>query len=104
MSIFKKIENFKKNLEINQVWWCEGCKVKNSRYYTEPEYQKDKGEYHFIMVIDKLKNDTPNILIKHLDSGVVEERHYSFIARYKYHKLKGHNHPPRKKENGQQRN
>jgi hypothetical protein len=35
MSAYKKIENFKKNLEINQVWWCEGRKVKNNRYYLE---------------------------------------------------------------------
>ena len=105
MSAFRKIENFKRNLEINQVWWCEGRKVKNNRYYNGiPECQKDKGEYHFIMVIDKLGNDTPDIIIKHLDSGLVEKRHYTFIAQYQYHKLKEHNHPPRKKEDGQQRN
>jgi len=98
MSAYKKIENFKRNIEINQVWWCKGCKVKNFRYYLDiPEHQKSEDEYHFIMVIDKLTNDTPNILIKHLDTGVTELRSYTFIAQYKYHKLKEHNHPPRKR-------
>jgi hypothetical protein len=96
MSIEKKIANFKKSLNILEIWFCEYDPKPESPI---PEHQGKKGDYHFIMIIDKLEDKYPTtkIKIKYLNTGIVKERDFSFLSVHNYRKLKVHNHPPKKR-------
>jgi hypothetical protein len=95
MSYESKIENFKKCLNVNEIWFCYKQIPRN----TVEEYKGNKGEYHYIMIIDKMEETCSSyIKIKHLDSGKIETIEYTFLNNLGYRKLKPHNHPPKKKK------
>jgi hypothetical protein len=96
MSFESKIANFKKCLNVNEIWFCEYKQIPRN---TVEEYKGNKGEYHFIMIIDKMEEYCSQLIkIKHLNSGKIETRDYTFLSNFGYRKLKPHNHPKKKKD------
>jgi hypothetical protein len=51
------------------------------------------------MIIDKMEEFCSQLIkIKHLNSGKIETRDYTFLSNFGYRKLKPHNHPKKKKD------